>query len=272
MFGQIAKTNRRVADVLRRILIVDQEPARARVLGELLQDACRPQVWHAASAAKAFKLAAKVEPDLIICEFAAEAVDGLAFTRGLRRSDLPCRKTPVILVMTQPTATAILAGRDAGAHEFLRRPFTLKDVTRRLEAVALYPRNWVEAVDYVGPDRRRFNSAEHEGDLKRVADASAPPHAVRVGEALKILASALSAIDRQPAQALRSLLAQAEDLAEVAAETADQGLAAASQDLRRYLETTGRDGSLNAIEVRRRAAALVNQASIATPRAKAAAR
>nr|6SFT_A Chain A, Two-component receiver protein CleD [Caulobacter vibrioides NA1000] len=34
------------------------------------------------------------------------------------------------------------------------------------------PREWVEAVAYVGPDRRRFNSADYKGPRKRKADAS----------------------------------------------------------------------------------------------------
>ena len=38
----------------------------------------------------------------------------------------------------------------------MRKPFTIGDLERRLEAVTLKPRDWVEAVQYVGPDRRRF--------------------------------------------------------------------------------------------------------------------
>ena len=205
MFNPIAKSVQRVSLPVRRVLIVDPREAAAQALGELLRDICAPQVWVAPSNAKALKLAGKVDPDLVICEMSAERVDGPAFTRTLRRSDLACRKAPVILVSASPNPAAILAARDAGAHEFLRRPFTMKDVMRRLEAALLHPRSWVEAVDYVGPDRRRFNLSEFPGELKRLADHDAPPHAVRVGEALKILRSAVEAMERDPAQALRSL-------------------------------------------------------------------
>ena len=260
MFSQIAKSNRRVAAALRRVLIVDPEPARARVTGELLQDAYLPQIWAAPTAAKATRLADKVDPDLIVCEFAGKDFDGLAFARGLRRSDLRCRKAPIIFVLERPTASAILAARDAGAHEFLRRPFTLRDLNRRLEAITLQPRAWVEGVDYVGPDRRRFNTAEHDGELKRVADTAAPPHDVRIAEAVKIIVSALSAIERQPAQSLRALLAQTADLAAVAEEISDARLAAGVAELRRYLvEAASGGGTLNASEALRRARALLDQ-------------
>jgi len=260
VFSQIAKSNRRVSTALRRVLIVDPEPARARVTGELLQDAYLPQIWAAPTASKATRLADKVEPDLIICEFAGKEFDGQAFARGLRRSDLRGRKAALIFVLAQPTASAILAARDAGAHEFLRRPFTLRDLNRRLEAITLQPRAWVEGVDYVGPDRRRFNSAEHDGDLKRIADESASPHDVRIGEAVKIIASALSAVERQPAQSLRALMAQTAELAAVAEEISDERLAAGAAELRRYLVESSRGGgALNPAEAVRRAGMLLSE-------------
>ena len=123
-------------------------------------------------------------------------------------------------------------------------------------------RGWVEAVDYVGPDRRRFNSAAYEGPLKRLADQeAAPPHSVRIGECLKIIRSALTAVDRDPPQALRALLAQTTELDAAAAETADSRLAAATSELHSYLfETANAGAALNATEAARRAAGLLNYA------------
>jgi len=138
-------------------------------------------------------------------------------------------------------------------------PIAPQYALRRLEAIALQPRAWVEGVDYVGPDRRRFNSAEHEGDLKRIADTGGPPHDVRIAEAIKIIVSALSAIERQPAQSLRALLAQTEELAAVAAEISDAALATGVAELRRYLVEAAKGGGLNAAEALRRAGVLLNQ-------------
>jgi CheY-like chemotaxis protein len=261
VFSQIAKTNPRVAAALRRVLIVDPHPATARVLGEMVRNACQPDICAAPSTAKALKLAATFEPDVIFCELAAEGLDGVGFTRALRRSDLACRKAPVVLVTAQATAASILAGRDAGAHEFLRRPFTMKDLGRRLEVVALQPRPWVEAIDYVGPDRRRFNSAEYQGPQKRMADKDAPPQGVRIVEALKIIRSALAAIEREPRQALRALLAQTTELELVAAEISDNRLAMANAQLHRYLfETASTGGALDAAETVRLAQGLLGYA------------
>lgn len=258
MFKFIAKTAPSAPPALRRVLIIDPQPISAQALGAMLAMFGRPEIWTAPSQAKALTLAAKVDPEVIFCALAAEKLDGVAFTRALRRSDRACRKAPVVLVSVQADAAATLAARDAGAHEVLRRPFTHKELGRRLEAVLQHPRGWIEAVDYVGPDRRRFNSAEFEGPLRRQADLP-PPQGVRVGEALKIVRAALAAMDHDPAQALRALRAQAAELEAVATEAADQRLASAASPLQRYLaETTG--AATNVAELRARAEALMTYA------------
>jgi CheY-like chemotaxis protein len=258
VFKFIAKTTPPPAPVLRRVLIVDPQPISAQALGAMLALAGRPEVWTAPTQAKALALAAKIDPEVIFCELTAAKLDGATFTRALRRSDLASRKAPVVLVGAQADAAATLAARDAGAHEVLRRPFTHKDLNRRLEAVIQHPRGWVEAVDYVGPDRRRFNSAEFEGPLKRQADLP-PSQGVRVGEALKIVRAALAAIDRDPAQALRALRAQTADLEAAATEASDQRLANAASPLHRYLSQVA-GAQPDAAEVRARAEALMTYA------------
>jgi len=257
VFNLIVKTTKSPAPTLRRALIVDPDPGEARALGERLRSLFHSEIWVAPSLAKALGLAAKIDPQVIFCAYASEKLDGVAFTRTLRHGSLACRQAPVILT-GEASAAGMLAGRDAGAHEFLRRPFGAKDLQRRLEAVLLHPRGWVEAVDYVGPDRRRFNSADYPGPLKRLSDIPAPPQEVRIGEALKIVRSALGAMDREPQQALRALLAQTAELQAIAAETPDDKLAQAAAEFRRHLTAAASDSAwLDSAEAHRRGAALL---------------
>jgi len=260
VFNLISKASRRADQMPQRIMMVDPQPERAKMLGELMRDLCRAEIWSAPSNAKALKLAAKVDAQLIFCELSGDKVDGVAFTRSLRRSDLACRQAPVILVAHQVATEHRLAARDAGAHELLHRPFTLKDLTRRVEAAVLYPRDWVEAVDYVGPDRRRFASADYAGPLKRLADHSPTSDTVRIGQALKILKSAVQAVEREPQQALRAMLAQAMILQVAADGVADRRLAAAAHELHEHLMAARSLGEppIRA-EVERRAAPLLAQ-------------
>jgi CheY-like chemotaxis protein len=258
VFNLLAKTAPRLAPLMRRVMIVDPQPASARALGEFVREIGGPDIWAAPTNAKALQLAGKVEPQLIFCSLGDEGVDGAAFTRALRRSDLACRKVPVILTTALGAAADILSGRDAGAHEFVRRPFTRKDVTRRLEAALLHPRGWVEALDYVGPDRRRFNSAEFDGPLKRLADKQAPLQSVRIAEALKIVRAAVDALERDPRQAARALLAQTTDLELAAAEISDGRLALANRELHRYLfDAASAGAALDPAQCRQHAASLL---------------
>src|SRR5690606_1185505 len=157
-------------------------------------------------------------------------LDGEELARRLRRSDLACRRAPIIMVTAEATASTILGARDAGVHEFLRKPFTTADLQRRIENVALKPRDWIEAVEYVGPDRRRFNSGEYTGPAKRRSDraaSAAEALADAKDQAMRILASALDQFDNDPTQAVRAIREQASALKDVAMKGSDSRLAMA---------------------------------------------
>ena len=243
MFNADAKIIQRMAPLMQRVMIVDSQPAGARLIGELMRDIARSQIWVAETNEKAIRLAGSYDPHIIFAEMGAGSVDGVAFTRELRRSHLAARYAPVIMVTGQATAAGILAARDGGVHEFLRKPFTMKDLLRRLEAVTLRQRDWVEAVNYVGPDRRRFNSGDYSGSLKRRSDAKAASDTERLAQALKILRSGINAVGSDPVQAMRSMQAQVVDLRKCGMSVADLKLTTAAIDFGRYLDEIERKGA-----------------------------
>jgi CheY-like chemotaxis protein len=146
-------------------------------------------------------------------EHSGPGLDGEAFTRCIRRSDFACRRAPVIMVTADAFAHTIKGARDSGVHEFLRKPFTAADLIRRVEAVTLKPRDWIEAMSYVGPDRRRFNSGEYTGKRKRHSDiaqnsSDAEALALALDRSTRILRSVISQFDADPAQARRAIAGQ----------------------------------------------------------------
>jgi DNA-binding response OmpR family regulator len=243
VFNTDAKIIQRMAPQLQRVLIVDPQPTSARLIAELMRDIALSQIAVAETPAKALRAAANFDPHIVFAEMGPTPVDGVAFTRDLRRSHLACRYAPVIMVTGQATAASILAARDGGVHEFLRKPFTMKDLLRRLEAVTLRQRDWVEAVGYVGPDRRRFNSGDYTGALKRRSDTRATPDSEKLAQALKILRSAIAAVDTDPKQAMRSMQAQVTDLRKCGMSVADLKLTTAAIDFGRYLDELERKGA-----------------------------
>ena len=243
MFNADAKIIQRMTPQLQRVMIVDPHSASAKLVGDLMRDIARSQIWVAETQEKAIRLAGSYDPHVIFVEMGPQPLDGIAFTRELRRSHISARYAPVIMTTGQATAGGILAARDAGVHEFLRKPFTLKDLLRRLEAVTLRPRDWVEAVSYVGPDRRRFNSGDYTGSLKRRSDSRATPDSERLAQALKILRSAIAAVGSDPVQAMRAMQAQVGELRKCGMSVADLKLTTAAIDFGQHLAAVEKKGA-----------------------------
>jgi CheY-like chemotaxis protein len=234
----------RLAPKIRRVLILDGQPASARVLGELMRALGSSEVVVQHDDQIALEVARDFAPDLVFVESAGPRIDGAGFTGRLRRSHLACRKVPVIVVASEATAASIKAARDAGVHEFLKKPFNATDLLKRVEAVALKPRDWVEAVGYVGPDRRRFNSGDYDGPLKRESDhpkTEGESRARRLDQAFRILKSALLQFDSDPPQAIRAMREQAREMGELSVELGMPKLAQAAALLEAALKHPSAD-------------------------------
>jgi len=181
VFNADSKTLHRIAPHIQRVLVIDSASASARMAGDLMKSMGARQIALATRTDRAFGVLAEFEPQIVLTELAGPHLDGLDFTRRLRRSAAASRHAPVIMITTEATAASIVAARNAGVHEFLRKPYTAGDLFRRVENVVLKPRPWIEAQTYVGPDRRRFNSGEFDGAKKRRTDAFKPAGAAATG-------------------------------------------------------------------------------------------
>lgn len=234
-----------IVGALQRVLVLEPHAASMRMIIDLLKNLGARAVMTAANSSRALSIAASEDPQMIFTEYAGEDVDGLEFARAVRRSDMACRRAPIIMISAEATAQSIIGARNAGVHEFLRKPYTMKDLSRRIEAVATRPRDWVEAVRYIGPDRRRFNSGDYSGPMKRKSDAKATPQATRVDQALRILKSAIGAIESDPKQALRAMQAQAVDLTKAAVAMHDSAMASGAAALQHRLQEAVASGALD---------------------------
>lgn len=230
MFAVDRRVLAKLEPVVKRVLIVDHNLHAARLLTEIMKGLGAREVVVETTGKRALLAAAALEPGLVFTERTGEGLDGESLAKSLRRSHLNCRRAPIIMVTADATASTIKGARDSGVHEFLRKPFTSADLFRRVENVALKPRDWVEAVGYVGPDRRRFNSGEFSGPGKRKADGpvkGAADQAEVRDQAMRILAAALDQFDSDPMQAVRAIREQAATLKGVAMKTSDSRLAVA---------------------------------------------
>jgi len=253
-----------------RVLVVDPNVATAKQVASLLRSVWPSvEVYGAQDAAKALLLAGQVEPELVFVEAGGPGFDGMAFSRAFRRSDLAAREAPIIMVFSEATGAQILGARDSGVHEFLRRPISMGDLERRLAAVSGQPRDWIEGVEYVGPDRRRFNSADFKGTSKRRTDGNKKSQ--KINQALRIIVAASRQLEAEPVQAARALGTQARILVELSAgHDSLKRLGAAAALMQTYLQSVARQGTPPSRDQVETCAANVLQAAPEETRPKAA--
>ena len=152
------------------LVVEDTEPMRnlmVSVLGTLGVG----KVFTASNGALGFDLFCRENPDIVITDWHMEPVSGLELVEKIRgHSRSPNKTVPIIMMSGYSAFPRIFKARDTGVTEFLVKPFSASDLARRLAYVINKPRDFVQAPDYFGPDRRRRLDAEYAGEKKRAMD------------------------------------------------------------------------------------------------------
>ena len=94
-------------------------------------------------------------------------VNGMEFISEVRGSEHDFRTLPIIMVTGHSDMTRLMAARDRGVTEFLRKPVTAKSILDRLNSVVFHPRPFVKSPTYFGPDRRRKRATPYPGKERR---------------------------------------------------------------------------------------------------------
>lgn len=155
------------------VLIADPSAHMASLIAVMLRSIGRRDIREAYDAGRAMIELKRRPFDIIVIDDALDGMDGVAFTRQLRAAtDCQNRLIPVIMMSAAPDAKRIADARDAGVTEFLRKPFAANHLQSRLTAIAAHPRGFIEAREYVGPDRRRKTVDVGEKDRRQVETVS----------------------------------------------------------------------------------------------------
>ena len=170
-----------------RILIVDDMAPMLALTASILKIFGFVNIETATDADEAFTKFCKFDPDLVITDWQMEPYDGLELVRKMRTSQMsPNRFVPVIM-MGYSHRIRVEASRDAGVTEFLVKPFKAKDLYTRIEQLIEKPRQFVEADEFFGPDRRRRKAGDYKGPRRRGLDKndSSDPNAKKILRDLK---------------------------------------------------------------------------------------
>ena len=112
-----------------RILVVDDETQIIRALTVNLQ-ALGYQVDAAGTGENALKKAADNKPDAVILDLGLPGIDGVEVIRGLRG----WTKIPIIVLSVREEEREKIAALDAGADDYVTKPFGMGELVARLRA------------------------------------------------------------------------------------------------------------------------------------------
>ena len=112
-----------------RVLVVDDEPQIRRALGTNLR-ARGYEVDLAASGEEALSLAAERHPDVVILDLGLPGIDGIEVVRGIRGWSA----VPIVVLSVREDETDKVAALDAGADDYVTKPFGMNELLARLRA------------------------------------------------------------------------------------------------------------------------------------------
>jgi DNA-binding response OmpR family regulator len=113
-----------------RVLLVDDDPDIGRFLSLLLElEGFAPEI--ATRGEEALHACERERPAAVLLDVAMPGLDGLELCRRLRGSGLDC---PILVVSARPGAEVGLRALEAGADEFIRKPFDNADLLGRLRS------------------------------------------------------------------------------------------------------------------------------------------
>ena len=114
-----------------RILVVDDEAAVRSAIGRALTyDGYEVDV--AADGAEALTSMATTPPDALVVDVLMPRVDGLELCRRLREAG---DRTPILILTARHLVSDRVAGLDAGADDYLVKPFALEELLARIRAL-----------------------------------------------------------------------------------------------------------------------------------------
>ena len=114
-----------------RVLVVDDEPQILRALQINLR-ARQYEVLTAATGTEALATAAAHNPDLVILDLGLPDLDGVEVIRGLRGWST----VPIIILSGRTDSADKVDALDAGADDYLTKPFGVDELLARLRAVS----------------------------------------------------------------------------------------------------------------------------------------
>jgi DNA-binding response OmpR family regulator len=148
------------------VLVVEDDPRVSRLVGRALSEAGH-RVDQASDGNEGLRRAETAVYDLVVLDVLLPEVDGLAVARRLRHRQV---HTPILMLTARDGIADRVRGLDAGADDYLPKPFALEELLARVRALGRRTTGGGEAPLRVGdlrldPERREVQRGEHTIEL-----------------------------------------------------------------------------------------------------------
>jgi two-component system, chemotaxis family, chemotaxis protein CheY len=155
-----------------RFLLVDPNPMSLELTWDVLMMMGARAVRKTNTTDRAIEAMRSQPVDIAIIEWNTQPMNGLQFIEHIRTSPTsPNRLLPILLMTARSEQQYVLQARDRGITEFLAKPFNVESFHKRLVSIIAFPRPFIDADTYFGPDRRRREDARYGGPERRLTAA-----------------------------------------------------------------------------------------------------
>ncbi len=115
-----------------RALVIDDSKTIRRLLSKMLADVGFDEVYEAANGVEALEILRQIEqPHIALVDWNMPEMDGYTFIRMVRRRD-DFKDLRLMMVTTETELGRVTAALDAGADEYVMKPFTREVILEKL--------------------------------------------------------------------------------------------------------------------------------------------
>ncbi len=155
------------------VLIVEDIAPMRELIAAVLKEQGIGTISFAADGEAGYQSFCHLRPDIVLTDWVMPNMDGLELTKKIRTDALsPDKSVPIIMMTGFGSPEKISIARDAGITEFIVKPFSAGEVSKRILNVIKSPRDIIITPNFVGPDRRR---RKNDGSAQDASDKRLNP-------------------------------------------------------------------------------------------------
>jgi PAS domain S-box-containing protein len=188
-----------------RVVVIDDDRDVVRYIVRVLAGTC--SVVGAHDAENGLAAIRSVNPDLVLVDLMIPGIDGLTLVRRIR-AEPPIHTVPLVVLSARAGEEARLEALDAGADDYLTKPFGARELIARVRSHVQMARVRRAAVEQEGELRRQIDVVK--GDLASVLEGASESF-VSLDRDLRIRSingAALAVLERDRAEVVGKALAE----------------------------------------------------------------